>query len=334
MKDAFLQSGSSPPQFAEAEQQPIAEAVVAIQAICKQRKEEARIANRLAYKFPHLNRYGNYRAEDFHDGTLKLPKRLLRIGCDGTIRKIKKLNIPYREIVTIDEVGGRYFPRVVGYIIPRKYEKELAKSPTPPIKPHPDLILCVREISRAAHRERDEAQQAYQSGRHTLAGNCRRRKEKYYALKDRGIAFLHREGKLHYAGQTSQNLAVYEYGDGGMSCFHSTLHPAEVEPKQVEGHPEILEVEAKEKIRGVSLKRIIHTLESLPDFRSEFQRSAALVRQREPRPIICYECGEMGHVARECPDGDGYYDDYHMLEEAYAENEHYSRARSTQSGTQ
>jgi hypothetical protein len=85
----------------------------------------------------------------------------------------------------------------------------------------PDLLLCVHEASRAAHRERDAAQSAYSDGRQTLAGNARRRKEEWYALKDRGMVAAHRAGLLRYEGATPQGMAVYEYGDGGMACFHS-----------------------------------------------------------------------------------------------------------------
>ena len=47
-------------------------------------------------------------------------------------------------------------------------------------------------------------------------------------------------GTLRYAGSTPQGMAVYEYGDGGMSCLHSTLHPVGVERSPVECHPETL----------------------------------------------------------------------------------------------
>ena len=133
------------------------------------------------------------------------------------------------------------------------------------MKPHPDLLLCVREASRAAHRERDAAQAAYCEGRHVLAGNARRRKEEWYALKDRGIIAAHRAGLLRYEGATPQGMAVYEYGDGGMACFHSTLHPVGVERTPIDGHPETLMVEAKDKVKGISLERIKVTLSSLPN---------------------------------------------------------------------
>ena len=143
------------------------------------------------------------------------------------------------------------------------------------MKPHSDLLLCIREACRAAHRERDAAQAAYSEGRHTLPGNARRRKEEWYALKDRGIIAAHRAGLLRYEGATPQGMAVYEYGDGGMACFHSTLHPVGVERMPIDGHPETLMVEAKDKAKGISLERIKVTLSTLPNDTTDYERSAA-----------------------------------------------------------
>ena len=278
----------------------------------KRLKEETRLAKRMAYRFPGLSPYGNYdNGVAFRDGYANarhpLPnhKRLARIPCDGTIRQIKKLHIPFVEIVEVTEYKrGCFAPRVVGYVIPRRYLRDLGaatqRRPDQLLRPHPDLILCIREISRAAHRERDAAQAAYQAGRHTLAGNSRRRKEGYYALKDRGIAHAFACGLLRYAGRVPQGLGLYEYADGGMSCFHSTLHPAGVEQATVADHPEVLQVPAKEKVKGVSLKRVVATLKALPEVEMEkFVRSAA------PRvlqtAITCWECGEPGHLSSDCP---------------------------------
>ncbi|HKO17536.1 MAG TPA: hypothetical protein VJU82_01490, partial [Acidobacteriaceae bacterium] len=134
--------------------------------------------------------------------------------------------------------------------------------------------------------------------RHTLAGNARRRKEKWYRLKDRGIMTAHKQGLVEYVGASPQGMAVYEYGDGGMACFHSTLHPAGTERTRVPDHPETLLVQAKNKVRGVSLRRVEVTLEALSADTSGYERSAS-PRIARAAPT-CWECGAQGHIAREC----------------------------------
>lgn len=78
-----------------------------------------------------------------------------------------------------------------------------------------DLILCIREASRAAHRERDAAAEAYEHGMHAHAARHRHNKEWLYQLKEQGIAFANLTGLLRYMGATKQGLGVYEYGNGG-----------------------------------------------------------------------------------------------------------------------
>lgn len=94
-------------------------------------------------------------------------------------------------------------------------------------------------------------------------------------------------------------MAVYEYGEGGMTCFHSTLHPAGVERTLLEGHPETLLVPAKDKARGISLARVKGTLSALSSDSTGYERSA---KPRIERPIPeCWTCGGLGHVAAVCP---------------------------------
>jgi hypothetical protein len=255
--------------------------------------------------FPGLTEYGNYESSN-------VPRKgVSRLLLDGSIRKVKSLGIPYVDIVSVEcAYGSTYFPRRVGYAIPSRERRKLSaamkrcesKRISRKPQPHPDLLLCIREASRAAHRERDSASDAYNEGRHILAGNSRQRKSHWYALKDRGIIAAHKNGQLRYIGASPQSMAVYEYADGGMSCFHSTLHPSGAERNPIEGHPETLLVPAKEKIKGISLARVEVTLANLPADTNGYERSAA-PRIERPEPV-CWECGMPGHVSSICPCGD------------------------------
>lgn len=273
-----------------------------------------------ASPFPKLSAYGNY------DAAQKLPRGIYQIKLDGTIRIVRKLGIAHVEVITIDEVGKHWYPRCVGYAIrnrdrkrlERALEKAKEKRSTARPSPHPDLLLCVQEASRAAHRERDAAEEAYGDRRHDHAGKHRKRKETWYQLKERGITAAHKQGMLRYAGASPQGMAVYEYGDGGMQCFHSTLHPVGMGRTAVPDHPETLLVEAKHKVRGVSLLRVEVTLSSLPNDASGYERSAP-PRVAKSLPT-CWECGEEGHIARHCPDRDDgadYYSSYSESESAF-----------------
>jgi hypothetical protein len=268
--------------------------------------------------FKGLDEYGNYKPQT-------VPTRgIYRIDKDGTIRTVQALGIPYVKIVDfVNSYGHHFFPQLVGYAIRMRDRRKLLaglakkeqvkKDRTP--KPHPDLILCIREASRAAHRERDAAQNAYQANRHKLAGNSRRRKDHWYALKDRGISAAHIRGLLRYAGASPQCMAVYAYGNGGMSCFHSTIHPVGAVRTQIDAHPEVLEVPAKNKAKGLSLRRFEATLAALPAVDSTlYERSVA------PRKVTlrkCWTCGEVvedltSHKMRhsdEAEDGNYGYDE-------------------------
>ena len=256
--------------------------------------------------FAKLSSYGNYEYG-------KVPKRgYTTIPLDGTKRYLTRLGIPYVAVVRVENVyGNTYFPRTVGYVIRNRDKARLdaaidvRKSKRMP-KPLTDIILAIREISRAAHRERDAAEEAYSQSRYLLASNSKSRKNNYYNLKDRGIVAAYKSGTLRYVGQSPQGLAVYEYGSGGMSCFHSTLHPAGVERPLVEGHPEILEVAAKDKIAGVSIQRLVATREALPEMTDGFIRVDP-PRKYSPRSVICWRCGLEGHRANECDEDENEY---------------------------
>jgi hypothetical protein len=253
--------------------------------------------------FPGLTCYGNY------ESTSVPRKGVSRLPLDGSIRVAKSLGIPFVDIVSVEcAYGNTYFPRRVGYAIPSRDKRKLTaarkrcetKRVSREPQPHPDLLLCIREASRAAHRERDAASDAYNAGRHMLAGNARQRKIKWYALKDRGIVAAHMQGLLRYIGASPQGMGVYEYADGGMSCFHSTLHPIGTERTPIEGHPETLLVTAKDKAEGISLARVKVTLSALPAETTGYEQSAAPYVARTPRLIQCWTCGEYGHTASEC----------------------------------
>ena len=181
----------------------------------------------------------------------------------------------------------------------RRQERQLQKLP---------LIDAIREVSRSAHRWRDAAQAQYQAGNHGLAGHSKREKERLYGLKERGIAAAYMQRLLRYAGASPQGMGVYEYGDGGKSCFHSCLHPAGVERPMVEEHPEILEVNAKPQEHAMADAQF--TLSCLAEPGAEFERTAPPRKPRDARSVVCYECGEEGHIARECPNRQDDDDDF------------------------
>jgi hypothetical protein len=98
-------------------------------------------------------------------------------------------------------------------------------------------------------------------------------------------------------------MAVYEYGEGGMSCFHSCLHPVGVERAMVEGHPETLFIVAKKQQEQVQDAE--HTLLGLPVPGEAFERSNPPAMKKPVRSITCWECGEEGHIASDCPEAIG-----------------------------
>jgi hypothetical protein len=194
-------------------------------------------------------------------------------------------------------------PEVQQYLARMKARRERRAARTLEAIP---LIDAIREVSRAAHRWRDAAQAQYQAGNHGFAKHSKREKERLYALKDRGIAAGYKLGLLRYAGASPQGMAVYEYSEGGKSCFHSCLHPAGLERLKVEGHPEILEVGAKPQEHAMADAEF--TLSALPEPGLEFERTAPPHKPREVRAVVCYECGLEGHIARECPEREEDYE--------------------------
>lgn len=169
------------------------------------------------------------------------------------------------------------------------------------------LINAIREVSWGAHRWRDAAQSQYRSGLHGLAGSARKRKEYLYTLKERGIMAAHRDALLRYVGASPQGLAVYEYDEGGMACFHSRLHPVGVDRPLVSDHPEILFVQAKQARHRI--KNAIYTLSLLPDASNGYEAVPA-PRIEKAKDIVCFRCKQPGHVAANCPLADDFDDEF------------------------
>jgi hypothetical protein len=162
------------------------------------------------------------------------------------------------------------------------------------------LLDAIREVSRAAHRWRDAASAQYEAGNYGLATHSSQRKRRLYELKERGITEAYEQGLLRYAGQTAQKLAVYEYGEGGMSCFHSCLHPVGVERPLVAEQPETLFVTAKKQAQRISDAET--TLRDLPVPGEQFEQSSPPSLKKSSVSVTCWECGGSGHVARNCPE--------------------------------
>jgi hypothetical protein len=175
------------------------------------------------------------------------------------------------------------------------------------------MLDATREMSRSAHRWRDRAAAYYDDGRHTMARRAKLKKEECYLLKERGIIAMHRAGDLRYVGASPQGMAIYAYSDHDLACLHSCLHPAGAERVSVPGHPEVLLVPGKKQ--RIRICDAVATLSALPEPGVGYERSAAPRIAR--RPIICYECGGAGHIARYCPERWGHYDAEEDSEERY-----------------
>lgn len=86
-----------------------------------------------------------------------------------------------------------------------------------------NVLLAVWSVNRAAKRRRDAASACYSADAHGLARHHRVSKERYYGLKDSGIAWLAQRGQLT-AVHRHGRLVVWE---GGGFRFHSTIAPAD-----------------------------------------------------------------------------------------------------------
>ena len=102
-------------------------------------------------------------------------------------------------------------------------------------------------------------------------------------MKDRGIAAAYRQELLRYAGQSPQGMAVYEYGIGGTSSFHSCLHPAGIPRPLVQGHP-------------VTLFVVVQEPNCLVKAAASNPRSA----EKPESKVFCSRCGGRGHEFANC----------------------------------
>jgi hypothetical protein len=157
------------------------------------------------------------------------------------------------------------------------------------------VIEATREASRAAHRWRDAAASQYGHRNFGLASHAKKQKEDMYRLKEKGIISAHKSGLLRYVVVSPQGMAVYEYDEGGMSCFHSCLHPRGAARLLVPDHPEVLLVAARRA--RLKMMNVIRQLSSLPEPGEEYERS---VPPRREQRITCWTCGLEGHMSWQC----------------------------------
>jgi len=248
----------------------------------------------------------------------------VRNGLTGQYRHIsgkrlqplcRKLNIRFARALV--EWGGTYrHPKPVynGVVVSAASADKLmaaiqAREEKRKPAPTPELLPAIHAVNRAAKRWRDAAQRYYDSGMFGLASNARRKKESLYALKDRGIAAAFHSGRIAPI-EIHAGLCLYQ-GDG--YSFHSPLTPKCVEVPEGDASP--ITVEAKPQAAKEPRQRdAMALLAALPGL----DRSAwnTLDVPRRKRSIVCFNCGEPGHIARECP-----YDYECELEDEWDEEE-------------
>jgi hypothetical protein len=162
------------------------------------------------------------------------------------------------------------------------------------------LLRAIREASRAAHRFRDAAYQQNCAGQYELAKQASAQKTRLYELKDRGIAAAYRQELLRYAGQSPQGMAVYEYGMGGTSSFHSCLHPAGVPRPLVQGHPVTLFVAGQEPNCPVKAAASNPWSTEIPNCLVKAAASNPRSAEKPGSKVFCSRCGGRGHEFVNC----------------------------------
>lgn len=131
-----------------------------------------------------------------------------------------------------------------------------------------DLLAAIWTVTRTAKRYRDAASKSYKKGKHGMAGQCRRRKEQLYLLKDKGIAEAVHLGRISAVG-IHGGFCVYR-GEG--YCFHSALKPIEFDPPEGSVRDDTLTVEAKPKQKEPRLYDAEHTLSTIKSMQVGFER--------------------------------------------------------------
>lgn len=158
-------------------------------------------------------------------------------------------------------------------------------------------------VNKTAKRYRDAASRQYEQSLHGFAGRSREIKERMYRLKDLAVAWLAHHG--HIAAEGIHGGLCLWMGMG--YSFHSTLVPDAVElPAELEP----ITINASEKCAAeMRLIDAEDLLARLPDHTSEFVRLEVPRIAKPQRQVVCYGCGRVGHIRRDCPNGYGDFDD-------------------------
>lgn len=81
--------------------------------------------------------------------------------------------------------------------------------------------------------------------------------------------------------------------------FYSTLAPAGLEP--IPGDAPLM-IEAHSKCAAeMRLIDVMHLIEKLPDYTGEFVHLELPPQVKQLKQVVCWNCGEDGHLRRDCP---------------------------------
>ncbi|HUE74865.1 MAG TPA: hypothetical protein VMP01_28620 [Pirellulaceae bacterium] len=168
----------------------------------------------------------------------------------------------------------------------------------------PENVACACwTANKTAKRYRDAASRQYGQSLHGFARRSREIKERMYQLKDLAVAWLAHHG--HVAAEGIHGGLCLWTGLG--YSFHSTLVSNGVE---LPADPEPITISASEKCTAeMRLIDAEDLLERLPDHTSEFARLEVPRIARPAREVVCYGCGQVGHIRRDCPNECGEFDE-------------------------